>query len=75
VFDLGSWGEFIIILIIALVVLGPKDIPKVLHTLGRWFYKLRAISAQVQSVVQDYVHEAERQDIIKKSQRDSDDKK
>lgn len=34
-FDIGGWGEFLLIVIIAFVVIGPKDMPKVLYQAGR----------------------------------------
>lgn len=40
-FDLLGWGELILILVIALVVIGPHDLPKVLYTLGRWMHSLK----------------------------------
>lgn len=40
-FDLGRWGEILIIVIVALVVVGPKDLPKVLRWIGLWVGRLR----------------------------------
>ena len=39
-FGLGL-GEIIIVIVVALVVIGPKDLPKMLRNVGRWAGKLR----------------------------------
>lgn len=41
--DVGAWGEFVLILILALIIIGPKDLPKVLYTLGHWLGKIRRL--------------------------------
>ena len=39
--DIG-WQELLIILVIALVVIGPRDLPKVVRTVGQWTGKARS---------------------------------
>ncbi|MDX9688908.1 MAG: twin-arginine translocase subunit TatB [Proteobacteria bacterium] len=39
-FEIG-WTELVLVGVIALVIVGPKDLPKVMHTLGRWVAKGR----------------------------------
>ena len=39
-FDLGA-GELLIIVIVAVIVIGPKDIPLAMRTAGRWIGKIR----------------------------------
>jgi sec-independent protein translocase protein TatB len=39
-FEIG-WTELVLVGVIALVVVGPKDLPKVMHALGRWVAKGR----------------------------------
>ena len=51
--SLGTWGEILIILITALIVIGPKDIPKTLKMIGRWVYKVRNFSQHVRSYVDE----------------------
>jgi sec-independent protein translocase protein TatB len=41
-----SWSHILIVLIVALVVVGPKDLPRLMHTLGRWMAKARAMADQ-----------------------------
>ena len=44
-FDFGfSMGELMVIAVIALIVVGPKDLPKMLRTIGRWVTKLRGMA-------------------------------
>ena len=40
-FELGRFGEMIIILVAALIIIGPQELPKVMRTLGRWSQKLQ----------------------------------
>ncbi len=38
--DIG-WSELLLIALVALIVMGPEDLPKVMHTLGTWMHKIR----------------------------------
>jgi sec-independent protein translocase protein TatB len=40
-FDL-SWAHILILLVVALIVVGPKDLPRLMHIIGRWMGKARA---------------------------------
>jgi len=44
-----SFGEFAIVVIVALVVMGPKELPKVLRKLGQWAGKLRRMAADLRA--------------------------
>jgi len=63
-FDLG-WGKIIIIAVIALVVIGPKELPAVLRTAGQWMGKIRRMAAEFQSQFQEAMREAEMADLKK----------
>ena len=41
-----SWSHIFIVLVVALVVVGPKDLPRLMHMLGRWMAKARAMADQ-----------------------------
>ncbi|MBV9571739.1 MAG: twin-arginine translocase subunit TatB [Alphaproteobacteria bacterium] len=41
-----SWSHILIVLVVALVVVGPKDLPRLMHTIGRWLAKARAMADQ-----------------------------
>jgi sec-independent protein translocase protein TatB len=63
-FDLG-WGKIIIIAVIALVVIGPKELPAVLRTVGQWMGKIRRMAAEFQGQFQEAMREAEMADLKK----------
>jgi len=64
-FDVGA-GELLVILIVAVVVIGPKDLPLAMQTAGRWIGKMRRISAHFRSGIGTMVREAEREEMEKK---------
>jgi sec-independent protein translocase protein TatB len=44
-----SFGELLLICVVALVAVGPKKLPGMLHTLGQWLRKLRSLTSEVRS--------------------------
>src|SRR5438445_6474241 len=56
--DMG-WSELMLIGIVALVVIGPKDLPKALRVAGFWVRKARTLSREFQSSVEQMIREAE----------------
>jgi sec-independent protein translocase protein TatB len=64
VFDLG-WSEMGIVLLVALLVLGPKEMPKLARDLGRWVGKARALAREFQRSLEDMAREAELDDVKK----------
>lgn len=64
-FDVGA-GELLVILIVAVVVIGPKDLPLAMRTAGRWIGKMRRMSAHLRSGIDAMVREAELEDMEKK---------
>jgi sec-independent protein translocase protein TatB len=73
--DFG-WSELMLIGLVALVVIGPKDLPKALRIAGFWVRKARTMSREFQSSVEQMVREAEldemRQELNKATQIDLD---
>ena len=57
-FDIG-WPEFLLIGVVALVVIGPKDLPAALRVAGYWVRKARSMSREFQSSVEQMLREAE----------------
>jgi len=57
-FDLG-WSEMLVIGAVALVVIGPKELPRALRTAGIWARKARNMTRELQGTFEQMVREAE----------------
>lgn len=57
-FDIG-WTELLVIACVAIIVVGPKDLPRMLRTLGQTMGKMRRMSREFQSTFNDALREAE----------------
>src|SRR5579863_5935033 len=57
-FDIG-WPELMLIGVIALVVIGPKDLPRALRVAGFWVRKARTLSREFQSSIDQMIRESE----------------
>ena len=60
-----AWSELMVIGVVTLVVVGPKDLPFVLRTAGRWMGKARAMAREFQNNVDDMIREAELHEVHK----------
>lgn len=60
-----AWSEIALIAAVALVVIGPKDLPRVLRTVGIWVGRARTIAREFQSSLDQMVREAELEDVRK----------
>jgi sec-independent protein translocase protein TatB len=65
-FDSG-WGELVVIGVIALIVIGPKELPAVLRTVGRTMNKVRRMAGEFQGQFQEALREAELHDLKKQA--------
>jgi sec-independent protein translocase protein TatB len=63
-FDI-SWTEFLLIGVVALVVIGPKELPGVMRTLGQYTRKIRSMASDFQNQFQEAMREAEMADLKK----------
>ena len=63
-FDLG-WFELAVVGAVLLVVVGPKDLPRVLRTVGIWTGKARRMARDFQKALDQYAKEAEIDDVKK----------
>jgi len=63
-FDI-SWSEFLLIGVVALIVIGPKELPGVLRTLGQYTRKVRSMASEFQGQFQEAMREAEMADLKK----------
>src|SRR5262245_13303859 len=57
-FDVG-WSELLLIGIVALIAIGPKELPGALRTLGQWMGKVRRMASEFQSQFHEAMREAE----------------
>ena len=63
-FDIGA-AELLVIIIVAVIVIGPKDLPLAMRVAGRWIGKARRVSAHFRSGIDTMVREAELADMEK----------
>src|ERR1700689_2569087 len=59
------WTEFLLIGVVALIVIGPKELPAVLRTVGQWTRRIRSMAADFQGQFQEAMREAEMADLKK----------
>ncbi|HZP19157.1 MAG TPA: Sec-independent protein translocase protein TatB [Bauldia sp.] len=63
-FDIG-WSELLVIAVVAIVVIGPKDLPGALRAFGRWTGKVRRMAGDFQRQFSEALKEAELDDLHK----------
>ncbi len=63
-FDIG-WSEIMVIAVVALIAIGPKELPGVLRMVGQWMGKARKMAAEFQGQFQEAMREAEMADLKK----------
>src|SRR5215510_9231457 len=63
-FDIG-WSDLLLIGIVALIAIGPKELPGALRTLGQWMAKVRRMASEFQNQFQEAMREAELADLNK----------
>lgn len=66
-FDLG-WQEFILIAIVTVIVVGPKDLPRVIRSISQWVRKARSMAREFQSSLEEVAREAELEDVRREMQ-------
>ncbi|HEX2216218.1 MAG TPA: Sec-independent protein translocase protein TatB [Xanthobacteraceae bacterium] len=66
--DIG-WSELLVIAIVAIVVVGPKDLPKLMRSVGHYAGKLRRAAADFQRQFEDAMRESELEEMRKSLER------
>ena len=56
-FDIG-WVEMMVVAIVMIVIIGPKELPVVLHTMGRWIARIRAMARNFQESIEEMAQES-----------------
>ena len=64
-FDIG-YSELLVIAVVALIVIGPKDLPRVMRTVGQWVGRARGMARHFRSGVDTMIREAELEEMEKK---------
>jgi len=67
-FDIG-WQELFIVAILAIIVIGPKDLPRAVRTVMRAIRKLRSMAGEFQSGLDEVAREAELDDIRREANK------
>lgn len=62
-----SWSEMLIILAVALVVIGPADLPRVLYSAGKLFRNVRRFTDDIQKSIDGIMREEELADIVREA--------
>ena len=62
--DIG-WSEMFMIAVVAIVVIGPKELPRTLRTIGQWVAKARSLTREFQSNIDDMIAQSEIDDLRK----------
>ena len=68
--ELGRFGELLIILVAALILIGPQELPKVLRTLGRWSQKIQRLKDNLSQNLDHYFYEGKIEEYQKKAHQD-----
>lgn len=63
-FDLG-WSELLLVAVLAIVFIGPKDLPRVMRTLGQYVGKMKAMAREFQNSFEDLARETELDELRK----------
>jgi sec-independent protein translocase protein TatB len=63
-FDIG-WSEMVVIGVVALIAIGPKELPGVLRMVGQWVAKARRMASEFQGQFKEAMREAEMADLKK----------
>src|SRR5690349_4778173 len=58
--------EFVIVAVLALIFIGPKDLPKVMRTVGYWVGRMRGMARHFTSGLENMMREAELEEMEKK---------
>ncbi len=64
-FDLFSWSHIVILLGVALIVVGPKDLPRMMHMAGKWAGKARAMANEFRKSFDEMARQAELDELRK----------
>jgi sec-independent protein translocase protein TatB len=64
-FDIFSWQHIVIMLVVALIVVGPKDLPRLMNMAGKWAGKARAMAGEFRKSFDEMARESELSELRK----------
>jgi len=64
-FDIG-WTELVVIAVVAIVVIGPKDLPRAMRAVGQWVGKVRGMARHFTLGIENMMREAELEEMDRK---------
>ena len=67
-FDI-SWSEILVIVVVAVVVVGPKDLPRLMRTAGQWAARARSMADQFRRSFDDMARQSELDELRKEVQK------
>lgn len=65
-------SEFLVVAVVALLVVGPKDLPKLLQTVGRWIGRARGMARHFRSGIDTMIRESELEEMDRKWREEND---
>ena len=64
--DIG-WSELLMVAVVAIIVIGPKELPRALRTAGQWVAKVRGMAREFQSSIDDMIRDSELDELKKQA--------
>lgn len=64
-----AWTELLVILAIALLVIGPKDLPRVLYSIGKFSKKIKTFTGDIQKSLEGIIQDEELADIVREANK------
>jgi sec-independent protein translocase protein TatB len=61
-FDLG-WSELLLVAVLAIIFIGPKDLPRLMRTLGQYTARMKAMAREFQQSFEELARESELEDL------------
>lgn len=65
-FDIG-WAELLVIAMVAIVVVGPRELPRLMHKAGQWMTKARKMASHFQAGIEEMARQADLEDLRKEA--------
>ena len=64
-----DWAELLVILAVAVVVIGPRDLPRALYAAGKFVRKIRIFTGDIQRSLDKIIHEEELNEITREANK------